>query len=45
MHQAVGVDAFQGAGGAQHRPLGQVEHLARLQGEERPQALARTQAA
>ena len=38
--QAVGVDALQRAGGAQHRPLRQVEHLAGLQREEGPQPLA-----
>ena len=31
---------LQGAGGAQHRPLGEVEHPAGLEGEERPQPLA-----
>ncbi len=36
----IGVDAFQRAGRAQHRPLVQVEHLGRLEGEEGPQAPA-----
>ena len=40
MDQAVGVDAFEGAGGAQHRPLLDVEQIGRLKREEGPQPLA-----
>ncbi len=43
MDQAVGVDALQGAGGAQHRPFVQVEHLGCFEGEERAQPPAGTQ--
>ena len=43
MDQAVGVDAFEGAGGAQHRPFLDVEQIGRLQREEGPQPLAGAQ--
>ncbi|MNS71255.1 hypothetical protein D3C72_1046190 [compost metagenome] len=43
MHQRIGVDAFQGAGGAQHGALVHLEHPARLDGEEGPQPLARAE--
>ncbi len=36
----IGVDALQRAGGAQHRPLVQVEHLGGFQREEGPQPAA-----
>ena len=38
--QAVGMDAFEGAGGAQHRPFLDVEQTGRLQREEGTQPLA-----
>ena len=40
MDQAVGMDAFQGTGGAQHRPLLDVEQIGGLEGEEGTQPLA-----
>ena len=43
VNQAVGVDQLQGAGGAQHRTLRQVEEAPRLQSEKGPQTFAGAQ--
>ncbi|MNE57522.1 hypothetical protein D3C80_1524930 [compost metagenome] len=43
MHQRIGMDALQGAGGAQYRALVDLQHPARLNGEEGTQPLAGTE--
>ena len=40
VHQAVGMDAFEGTGGAEHRPLLDVEQIGGLEGKKGTQPLA-----